>query len=108
MRGDITRGSNAMTVTEPTPTRERSADALVDRLFTAGVGMMEVISVYIGDRLKLYRSLRDGGPATASELATRAGIAERYAREWLAHPTGAGVLPVEDGAKGAEQRAGFP
>ena len=45
------------------PTRERSADALVDRLFTAGVGMMDVISVYIGDRLGLYRALRDGGPA---------------------------------------------
>ena len=38
----------------------------------------------IGDRHGLFRALGDGGPATSAELAGRAGIAERYAREWLA------------------------
>jgi hypothetical protein len=40
---------------------------------------MEVASVYLGDRLGLYRALADGGPATTQELADRTGTHERYA-----------------------------
>jgi 2-polyprenyl-3-methyl-5-hydroxy-6-metoxy-1,4-benzoquinol methylase len=39
--------------------------------------------VVMGDRLGLYRAMADGNPLTPAELAARAGIAERYAREWL-------------------------
>ena len=41
-----------MTTTD-TPRAERSTDALVGRLFEASVGMFEVMSVYLGDRLGL-------------------------------------------------------
>jgi SAM-dependent methyltransferase len=47
-------------------------------------------------RLGLYRALAEGGPATAAGLAARAGIAERYAREWLEHQAVAGLLAVND------------
>lgn len=56
---------------------EKTADALVGRLFEASLGMMDVLSVYLGDRLGLYRALHDGGRATAGELATRAQIDPR-------------------------------
>jgi SAM-dependent methyltransferase len=39
--------------------------------------------VVIGDRLGLYRALAAGGPLTPAELASRAGCAEPYVREWL-------------------------
>ena len=39
--------------------------------------------VVMGDKLGLYRALRDGGPQAPSELASRTGTAERYVREWL-------------------------
>src|SRR5438093_6009408 len=39
--------------------------------------------VVMGDRLGLYRALAGAGPLTPSELASRAGAAERYVREWL-------------------------
>jgi 2-polyprenyl-3-methyl-5-hydroxy-6-metoxy-1,4-benzoquinol methylase len=39
--------------------------------------------VVIGDRLGLYRSLAETGPATPEELASSTGCAERYVREWL-------------------------
>ncbi len=39
--------------------------------------------VVMGDRLGLYRSLVDDGPATAVELASRTGTEPRYVREWL-------------------------
>jgi 2-polyprenyl-3-methyl-5-hydroxy-6-metoxy-1,4-benzoquinol methylase len=37
----------------------------------------------IGDRLGLFRSLATSGPVTSAEFAERAGINERYGREWL-------------------------
>jgi 2-polyprenyl-3-methyl-5-hydroxy-6-metoxy-1,4-benzoquinol methylase len=93
-----------MSTTHAAPAPERSEDALVGRLFEASIGMFEVMSVYVGDRLGLYRALRDGGPATVTELATRAGIDERYAREWLEQQAVADLLDVDDGAAPADRR----
>src|SRR5256885_16766259 len=42
-----------------------------------------IVLAAVGDRLGLYKELAARGPATSAELASRAGIAERYAREWL-------------------------
>ena len=46
----------------------------------------------LGDRLGLFKTLASGGPATSAEFASRAGIDERYAREWLGGMTTAGYL----------------
>ncbi|MEA2675526.1 MAG: hypothetical protein QOI92_2718 [Chloroflexota bacterium] len=91
-----------MTAEAASPRSERTPDALVGRLFEAGIGMFEVMSVYVGDRLGLYRALHDGGPATAVELAARAGIDRRYALEWLEQQAVADILDVEgiDGPAG--------
>ena len=75
---------------------EAVRDAFVARLFTAGIQTMEVISVYVGDRLGLYRSLAADGAATSAQLSERTGIHERYAREWLEQQAAAGILKVED------------
>src|SRR5579863_1923087 len=46
-------------------------------------GAMSVPTVRIGLRLGLFDALHQAGPATAEELAARAGgLAERYVREW--------------------------
>jgi 2-polyprenyl-3-methyl-5-hydroxy-6-metoxy-1,4-benzoquinol methylase len=63
------------------PTGRR--DALVERLFTSAIGAFDLFSVYLGDRLGLYRILADRGPLTSAELAAAAGLNERYVREWL-------------------------
>ncbi len=83
---------------------ERTADALVGRLFEASIGMLEMMSVYVGDRLGLYRTLQQGGSMTATDLAARAGIDARYAREWLEQQAVADILDVDDAAKAAEER----
>jgi 2-polyprenyl-3-methyl-5-hydroxy-6-metoxy-1,4-benzoquinol methylase len=83
---------------------DRSGDALVGRLFEASIGTFELMAVYVGDRLGLYRALHDGGPATAAELATRTGIAERYAREWLEQQAVADILDVDDPGAATDQR----
>jgi 2-polyprenyl-3-methyl-5-hydroxy-6-metoxy-1,4-benzoquinol methylase len=49
----------------------------------------------LGDRLGLFKDLAAHGPATSSELATRTGINERYAREWLGGMASAGYLEYD-------------
>src|SRR5215472_8959727 len=70
--------------------------ALAERLFRDMVGALELYTVYLGERLGLYRALDSGGPATSSELAERTGTAERYIREWLEHHAASGLLEVDD------------
>ena len=74
-----------------------SAEALVERLFSAAVASFDLAGVYLGDRLGWYASLAADGPATAEELASRTGTDARYAREWLEQQAVAGILEVDDG-----------
>jgi 2-polyprenyl-3-methyl-5-hydroxy-6-metoxy-1,4-benzoquinol methylase len=76
---------------------EGDAEALAARLLEASLATMEVATIHLGERLGLYRALQ-AGPATAAELAARAGTDERYTREWLEQQAVAGILTVADGA----------
>ena len=49
----------------------------------------------LGDRLNLFKCLAANGPTTSAELAVRAGINERYAREWLSVLASAGYLEYD-------------
>jgi 2-polyprenyl-3-methyl-5-hydroxy-6-metoxy-1,4-benzoquinol methylase len=71
-------------------------DALVERLFGSTLGALDVLSVYLGVRLGLYRGLSDRGPSTSEELAGAAGMNERYVREWLEQQATTGILEVDD------------
>ena len=59
------------------------AAALADRLFHDMIGALELFTVYLGERLGLYRALADGGPgdldgagpANRHHRAVRAGMA---------------------------------
>ena len=50
----------------------------------------------LGDRLGLYAAMAAAGPVTPSELAARAGFAERYVREWLCSQAAAGWVLYDD------------
>ena len=60
-------------------------------------GAFSVPMVRIGDRLGLYKTLQESGPTTPAELARKASIAERYAREWLSHQAASGYLDIRRG-----------
>ncbi|MEP6639469.1 MAG: methyltransferase domain-containing protein [Chloroflexota bacterium] len=87
-----------------TDERDLTADTFVGRVFEAGVAAFDILSIAIGDRLGLYRSLAADGSATPAELAARTGIAERYAREWLEQQAATGFLVVDDAAAPPDQR----
>jgi hypothetical protein len=48
-------------------------EALTAQLFRDMAGALELLTVYLGERLGLYRALQAGGPATPAELAARTG-----------------------------------
>jgi 2-polyprenyl-3-methyl-5-hydroxy-6-metoxy-1,4-benzoquinol methylase len=83
---------------------EQRRDALVERIFGSSIGFMEILSIYVGDRLGFYRTLADNGGATGSELADTTGTNERYAREWLEQQAVAGILEVESAEAQPEER----
>lgn len=74
---------------------DEKRDALAGRLFEAMLGTMDLLTLYIGDRLGLYRALAGHGPMTPAELAARTGIHERYAREWLEQQAVSAILDVD-------------
>ena len=67
-------------------------------------GALELLTVYLGERLGLYQALYADGPATSAELAARTGTVERYVREWLEHHAASGLLTVDDPAAGPLDR----
>ena len=88
-----------MTLTTPDRT-----DALAERLLGATHGALELFSIYLGAELGLYHALTPHGPLTYGELADRAGIAPRYAQEWLEQQAVAGLLDVEHPDDAADAR----
>ena len=58
-------------------------------------GAFCVPTVRIGLRLGLFKALHEGGPATADELAKRAGLTERYVREWALAQAANGFVDYE-------------
>jgi ubiquinone/menaquinone biosynthesis C-methylase UbiE len=70
--------------TTPAPTLDEDRlQAFVDRWAADQAATMHAATVVVGDQLGLYRSLADGGPQTADELAAATGCHPRAVREWL-------------------------
>lgn len=62
---------------------EGRLNALVGKMLGDLGGAFSVPTVRLGIRLGLFKALAERGPATAEELARRAGgLTERYVREW--------------------------
>ena len=70
-------------------------DTFVHKVLGDTSATMTTTLAVLGDRLGLFKDLAAHGPATSSELATRTGINERYAREWLGGMVSAGYLEYD-------------
>jgi 2-polyprenyl-3-methyl-5-hydroxy-6-metoxy-1,4-benzoquinol methylase len=71
-------------------------DAFIERFMQSMSGAFNIFSIYIGDRLGLYRALAENGLSTSKQLSSRTSTDERYIREWIEQQTVAGILEVED------------
>ncbi len=65
---------------------------LTERLLGQLLAGTELFSVHLGIQLGLYQVLHEHPGATEAVLAKQAGIAERYAREWLEQQAAAGYV----------------
>lgn len=94
------------TAVADTFTAEQAAerDAFVGRIFQSTIDGLEALSIYLGNRLGLYRALAELGPATSTELAARTNTTERYIREWLEQQAAANILTVDDATADAVSR----
>jgi len=73
---------------------QAKVEAFLGKVLGDTSGMTVTMMASIGDRLGLFKNLASG-PATSAQLATRTGINERYAREWLAAMASAGYIEYD-------------
>ena len=70
-------------------------EAFVHKVLGDTSATLTTMLAVLGDRLGLFKDLAAHGPATSDELASRMGMNERYAREWLGGMASAGYLEYE-------------
>jgi SAM-dependent methyltransferase len=92
-----------MTTTE-IPTDAERQEAFAGRIVTSLVETLELMNIHVGLDLGLYPLLREA-ELTPAQLAERAGIHPRYAREWLQQQAVAGVVDVAVESDDDESRA---
>lgn len=93
-----------MTDTTTAPVSQERLEAFGEEVFGATLGALELTVVSMGRELGLYQALRGSAGRTAAEIADRARVDARYAREWLEHQAVAGVLEVDDPGTAPEER----
>ena len=74
-------------------------DALVGRLVGDLGATISAALIVLGDRLGLYKAMGDGQPVSATALAARTGLKERYVREWLSAQAASGNIEYDAGSE---------
>ncbi len=95
------------TVLSDTDASVASVDAFADRIMTAALGWVELMSIHLGSQLGWYRALAQAGPLDADELAAATGTSPRYAREWLEQQAASGLIEIAE-TGGAAPRFALP
>jgi len=89
-----------MATTDVQAVDEGKLEQVLGQLVTDMGAAMNGVLVLMGVELGLWRALDNAGPLTADALAERAGMRERYVREWLSAQAASGYLTY-DAATGA-------
>ncbi|MGH9195563.1 MAG: transcriptional regulator, partial [Acidimicrobiia bacterium] len=73
----------------------QKAEAFAGRMLSALNNGAFCLMASIGHRTSLFDQMRDQPPMASGAIATRAGLNERYVREWLGAMVTAGVVNVD-------------
>jgi len=73
----------------------QKAEAFAGRLMTALNDGALCLMASIGHRTGLFDAMRDQPPQTSHEIASRAGLNERYVREWLGAMVTSAIVTVD-------------
>jgi SAM-dependent methyltransferase len=74
---------------------DAAVQAFTGKVFGMIAGGVSAFMIDLGLRTGLFDAASGAGPLTSGELAVRAGLDERYVREWLAAMTTAGVFRLD-------------
>ena len=80
-----------------TPDRE-AVDRFALKVWQYKQGEVVSLMVHLGDRLGLYRAMDGAGWLTAAALAAKAGLDERWVREWLLGQAAARLVDADEDA----------
>jgi SAM-dependent methyltransferase len=83
------------TIEEPVAIDGQKLEQFVFRAVDEVGATLNAALVVMGDRLGLYRALAGAGALTPTELARRAGVTERYVREWLNQQAAGGYVEYD-------------
>lgn len=78
---------------------QEKAGAFQHRCVEDFAGLVAVACGALGDRLGLYKAMRDLGPATGDEIAARAQCNARYVREWLINQAASGYVEYDSASR---------
>jgi hypothetical protein len=89
------------------PGGSADADACFERLVTVLNGGMLALVISVGERVGLFETMRSLLASTSAQVATAAGLDERYVREWLAALTAGGIVIHDPAAETFELPPGY-
>jgi Methyltransferase domain len=92
-------GRIAMTLREDIMIDENKLQQFLGKMIVDLGAAASVPLMRIGVRLGLYKAMDGAGPMTSAELAAKANISERYAREWLAQSAASGYLTYDSASR---------
>ena len=75
------------------------ASAFAERLLTTLNDGALCLMISVGHRTGLLDAMRDLEPSTSAEIATKAGLNERYVREWLGAMVTGRIVDVDASTK---------
>ncbi len=81
------------------PLDQARAEAFAGRFLTALNEGALCLMISIGHRTGLFDTMGESRPGTSAEIATQAGLNERYVREWLGAMVTAGVVEFDPATK---------
>lgn len=87
-----------MTTTEVPPVDLEAVEQFAGQIAGTVTSGVVTLMIDIGHRTGLFEAAT-AGPATSAELAERAGLSERYVREWLGAVTTAGIFDYDDASR---------
>jgi len=85
-----------MTVMEPGTEQSVGGSVYAGRITRTLNNGFIALMISLGHRLRLFDVLAALPPSTSEQIATAAGLAERYVREWLAAMTAAHILDYDE------------
>src|SRR3989337_402224 len=85
-----------MTADHPTTAFNQSkADDFANRLLTMLNSSSLCVMISVGHRTGLFDTMSNLQPSSSAEIASRAGLNERYVREWLGAMVTGGVVDLD-------------